>query len=225
MARIARWLAGPDTTARGGLPVNELLAPLPLAALGVLVVNDWLLKPTALPHALTGKLSDLAGVFVFPLIATAAGDLALYAAARLGAPVDCTLRRWKLAAAIAATALVFGAMKLSPAIGGWVEHAWARVVGGSAVYPDRSDLIALATLPATWWYGRRVVARGAYGRLALARRRRDRAPYRDAIACGADRDAVDTLDAAVAAWLDGGPAARVDAALARLRGITSGSSR
>lgn len=220
--RPARYLAGDDRTSRTGLPVHELLAPLPLLALAILIVNDWVLKGTAAPLWITGKLSDLAGVFVFPVIATATGDLALYAAFRLGAPVDFTLRRWKLALAIALTALVFGAMKLSPVIGGAVERAWAAIVPGSSIYPDPTDALALLVLPATWWHGRRALARGAYGRLALARRCHARgrplaAPYGDAAACGADPAVVRELDAAVERWLAGGPAEPVDAALGRLR--------
>ena len=76
---------------------------------------------------------------------------------------------------------------------------------------------ALVMLAGTWWHGRRAIARGAYGRLALAKRRRPEAVYGDARACGADPAIVDELESAVGAWLDGGPAAPVDVALARLR--------
>src|SRR5690349_14518972 len=95
-ARARRILAGDDGPARAGLPINELLAPLPLVALALLGINDWVLKPSSAPEWLTGKLSDFAGLFVFPLVATAAFDLVLLVLFRLGAPVDYTLRRWKL---------------------------------------------------------------------------------------------------------------------------------
>lgn len=221
--RVRRLVAGEDSPARGGLPVNELLAPLPLAALVVLVLNDRVLKGSGAPVWLTGKLSDFAGLFVFPLIATAAADLAGAAIARLGAPWDVTLRRWKLAAAISLTGAVFAAMKLSPLIGSWIGHAWSRLVPGSEIYPDPTDVIALVVMAGTWWHGRRTIARGAYGRLALARRRRAAgrplaAPFADAAACGADPARVARLDGAVAAWLGGGPAEPVERALAELRG-------
>jgi hypothetical protein len=45
---------------------GELFAPLPLAALALLVVNDVWLKP-AFHSAVTGKLSDVALCFVMPL--------------------------------------------------------------------------------------------------------------------------------------------------------------
>lgn len=217
-----RVIAGEDTTARGGLPASELLAPLPLLALGVLALNDWVLKGSSAPTWLTGKLSDFAGVFAFPLVVTAAIDLVLAALARAGLPLDFTLRRWKLTTTIALTAIVFGAMKLSPLVGGWVERAWSGLVGGSEIYPDPTDVIALVVLAGTWWQGRLAIARGAHGRLELAKRRHAAgkplaAPFADAAACGADRAAVTELDRAVVTWLDGGPAEPVDAALARLR--------
>ncbi len=213
-----RRLAGEDTTARSGLPVSELLAPLPVIAIALLVLNDRVLKGSAAPEWLTGKLSDVTGVFAFPLAATAVVDLALWGLARLGVVFwDYTLRRWKLAVAIAFTALVFGAIKLSPAIGGWVERAWAWLIPNATIYPDPTDAVALVVLVGTWLHGRRAIARGAHGRLALARSRKLTAPFADAAACGADPAVVRELDAAVTVWTAGGPGAPVDAALARLR--------
>lgn len=214
---VWRTLAGPDGTRRGGLPVHELLAPLPVIAIALLVLNDRVLKGSAAPEWLTGKLSDVTGVFVFPLAATALVDLAGYGLANVGLRWDFTLRRWKLAVAIAFTALVFGAMKLSPAIGGWVEHAWSWLIPSATIYPDPTDAFALVVLAGTWWHGRRAIARGAYGRLALAKQRPLPTPFADAAACGADPALVRELDAATVAWTAGGPAEPVDAALARLR--------
>jgi hypothetical protein len=223
---VWRRLAGDDTTARGGLPVHELLAPLPVIAIALLVLNDRVLKGSAAPEWLTGKLSDVTGVFVFPLAAVAVVDLVGAGLAKLGlVRWDYTLRRWKLAVAIGFTALVFGAMKLSSTIGGWVERAWASLVPSATIYPDPTDAFALIVLVATWWHGRRAIARGAYGRLALARLRHAAgkplpAPFGDAATCGADPARVRALDDAVVAWLasgDVGDAARVDAALGRLR--------
>jgi hypothetical protein len=217
MLRARGWLAGADRTDRRGLPIHELLAPLPLLAIALLVLNDRVLKGSAAPGWLTGKLSDFAGLFAFPLIVTAAGDLALYAAAKLGAPVDFTLRRWKLATACLATAGLFTVMKLWPAAAHGVARAWSLVAGESHVVADPTDLIALVALVGAWFYGRAAIARSAYGRLELAKRRPLAAPFADAALCGGDPRVVRELDAAVAAWIAGGPAAPVDDALARLR--------
>ncbi|HVV85608.1 MAG TPA: hypothetical protein VHE35_21255, partial [Kofleriaceae bacterium] len=127
-ARLWRALAGGDTAARPGLPWAEALAPLTLASLVVLVVNDRVLKPALGAGGLgwlTGKLSDVAGVIAAPLVATAACDVAAWALAKAGAPVDWTLRRWKLAVAVAVTAAGVCAVKLSAA----GAHALERAVG------------------------------------------------------------------------------------------------
>ncbi len=213
-ARARRLLAGDDGAARAGLPANELLAPLPLAAMVVLVVNDWVLKPSDAPRWLVGKLSDVSGLFAFPLVATAALDLFLYALARLGANVDCTLRRWKLATMIALTGALFASIKIWPEAASAFARAVGFVFGRGRVELDPTDLFALVMLGGSWWYGRRTIARVAYGRVALARRRKDARVFDDAVACGADPALVKQLERAV----DSGDDAAIDAALVALRG-------
>nr|MDQ3370818.1 hypothetical protein [Myxococcota bacterium] len=186
--RAWRLLAGEDGPLRPGLPIAELLAPLPLLVLAILIVNDWVLKPTELPRWLTGKLSDFAGLAVFPLVATAALDLVLAGVARLGVAVDFTLRRWKLAVMIALTGAVFAAMKLVPAIAEAVAGVLGFAFGRAYVMPDPWDLLALPALGFAWWHGRRTLARGSYGRLAWAARTHARqgsigAVFPDALAC------------------------------------------
>ena len=210
--RAWRALAGPDG-ARGGLPCAELLAPLPLAAIALVAANDWWWKPrAALPAWALGKLSDLGGVIALPLVLTAALDLALAVAARLGAPVDWTLRRWKLAAAVAVTAAAVCATKLSPA----AARAVASLLGRDAhIVADPGDLLVLPALVLPWWHGRRALARVAYGRIAWLRARGvDPATgLADAVAAGADPAAIAAVAAAVA-----GTDTDVAAALARVRG-------
>jgi hypothetical protein len=220
VSRLWRWLAGDEGPDQPALPVSELLAPVPLAAALVLAGNDWLLKPSAAPGWLTGKLSDVAGLAVAPLIATAVLDLVLYAAFRLGARVDFTLRAWKLAAAIAVVGAGFAATKLSPAAAAAVAAALAAVTGRAAIVADPTDLFALPALAVAAWQGRRALARGAAGRLAWAARTGASAPYADAARAGANPAAVAALDAAVAAWRAGGRADAVRATLQRLRDHT-----
>jgi hypothetical protein len=205
-ARTWRLLAGDDTPERAGLPIAELLAPIPLVLLGVLVTNDWVLKPTSLPAWLTGKLSDFAGLAVFPLVATAAFDLILLLAWKLGARVDFTLRRWKLATAIALTAIGFIAMKLVPDVALAIARVLGALVGHSRIVADPTDLIALPALGVAWWFGTKTIARGAYGRLAWAQRAKPTTVY--------ERTA---LDEPARAWLAGGDVEPVRAALAKAR--------
>ena len=198
-SRAWRVLAGDDGPDKPGLPLAELLAPLPLLALAVLAINDWVLKPTDLPHWFTGKLSDFAGLAVFPLVATAAFDILLWIAWRLGASVDFTLRRWKLVVAIALTGGVFSIMKLVPEVALWVARAIGLAFDGATVMPDPTDLIALPALAFAWWFGGKTIARGSYGRLAWAARAKpDRIYEPDALDAAAKTGDVDRLRAALA---------------------------
>ena len=215
-ARSWRWLAGPDGPRKSGLPAAELLAPVPLLCLVLLVVNDWVIKPSDAPRWIAGKLSDVAGLAVFPLVVTAALDVALAVFAKLGAPVDFSLRQWKLAIACVLTAGVFTAMKLSPALAGMVADALSAIAGPSRVVPDPTDALTVPAVLVAWWHGRAAIRRGSYGRLAIARRAKGPL-YADARACGADPAVVDALEAATQRWLDGGDDQAVIDALATLR--------
>ena len=62
--RVWRLLGGVDGPGKRALPAGELFHPVTLAALALLVVNDRVLKG-ALPGAVTGKLSDVAGLASF----------------------------------------------------------------------------------------------------------------------------------------------------------------
>jgi hypothetical protein len=224
-SRLAAILAGTDGPGRRALPVGELLAPLPLAAIALLLVNDWALKPAAwAPRALTGKLSDVCGLFIAPLVGTALLDLVLFGAAHVGLPVDFSLRRGKLAAAALAVGALFAAAKLSPAAALALTRAAAALGLDWRIAPDATDLLALPALAAAVWVGRREIARVPLGRLEVlerARRREGLMPsggLDDAIACGAEAGAVRALGAALDAHLAGGPAAPVWDALRSVRG-------
>lgn len=221
--RVHRFFAGADGPGRPALPLGELLHPAALAAVLVLVANDWLLKPSPAPGWLTGKLSDVAGLAFFPLLLTAAFDLALLAAARLGAPVDFSLRRWKLHTAIAATAAAFTVIKL------WVPVAEAaagvlRALGLDArIVADPTDLLTLPALAVALWIGRRELRRVPLGRLEVIERRWRRghhdvaAQLADIPRAGADPDQVTALAAALTTYLETGDPAPAEHTLSDLR--------
>lgn len=151
-------------------PGDLLLEPVPLVALAVLVLNDHWLKTLA-PGAVTGKLSDLAGLVVFPLLLVALIE---------GARFLLGFRPWalgpgSLAAAIAVTALAFTSVKssaevarlYSTALGAlqWPVRAGLALVEGRAlphglgtftVRADPTDLVALMALSLAWIAGCRV---------------------------------------------------------------------
>jgi hypothetical protein len=159
-------LRGTDRAERPALPVGEAMHPATLAALALLVVNDWLLKPRYGPSAVTGKLSDLGGLVFAPLVLTAAIGLALHVAARLGARVDPSLSRRRLLACIAATGAGFAAIKLSPTAASWLISATELFGRRAEIYLDRSDLLCLPALALSWWIGRDELARIPLGRPA-----------------------------------------------------------
>lgn len=152
-------LRGSDGATRPALPIGELLHPVVLAAIAVLLVNDWVLKPSTAPVWLTGKLSDVAGLVFAPLVLTAVIDLALLVAQRAGAEVDPWLGPRRLAAAILATGAVFVAVKLSEASAAEVARMWSWFGVDARIYPDRTDLIALPALAVAAAIGRAEIAR------------------------------------------------------------------
>ncbi|HEY5945757.1 MAG TPA: hypothetical protein VIV40_09710 [Kofleriaceae bacterium] len=177
--------------------------PITLAAVGLLVVNDWVLKPrwhSGTLHAITGKLSDVAGLAFAPVVLTAAIGLVLALAARLGARIDPSLTRRRLLAAIAATAAGFAAVKLSPAAAATVTQALSHLGRPASIYLDRSDLLCLPALAIAWWIGRDELRRIPLGKpAAIHRLARPAEPaLSDARRAGADTrelaTAIDTWD-------------------------------
>lgn len=117
-------------------PGLALLSPAWLVALAVLLANDhWLKYADIAPGWLTGKLSDLAGMIVAPVL------LAVLLRVR---------GRGGLLACHVAVGVVFAAIKLSPACAdGW---SWAMGLLGYpwTIVVDPTDLLALPFLLLSW---------------------------------------------------------------------------
>ncbi|MFO7561358.1 MAG: hypothetical protein R6X02_01840 [Enhygromyxa sp.] len=117
-------------------PARALLTPTWVAALALLVANDhWLKGSGLLPGALTGKLSDFAGMIVAPVL--------------LASLLRVRSRRG-LALCHLAVAVVFAGIQLSAgfaaqwsALMGLVGHPWI-------ITCDPTDLIALPFLLLSW---------------------------------------------------------------------------
>jgi hypothetical protein len=168
----------------------------------VLVVNDWVLKPRFGPSAVTGKLSDVAGLVFAPVVLSAAIGLALRALAGLGARVDPSLSRRRLLACTIATALVFAAVKLDASAARLVADLLSLLGRSATIYVDRTDLACLPALAIALWIGRDELRRVPLGRPAAIHRlaRHARPALADVAWAGAPAERVARLAAAIDAW-------------------------
>lgn len=121
---------------RGLEPLRALVHPLWLGAFGVLLLNDYVLKASLDAPLLTGKLSDVAGLIVAPVV--------LAAILR----VRRSRGLWLSAAAVVA---VFSAINLSPTAAGAWDAGVAAVFGSSTTWTDPTDLLALPAAALGVW--------------------------------------------------------------------------
>ena len=153
---------------------DALLHPITLAALGLLLLNDHVLK-AAWPGPVTGKLSDLAGLAFFPILLLSAWELTLVLGGRWRTP---TFRA--LATAVALSALGFALVKIVPS----ATEGWAWLLGAAqwwlllpsrllvglplppiapaAVVADPSDLMTVPALALAAWVGHRRLRPGGW---------------------------------------------------------------
>lgn len=153
----------------GASLASALLHPLPILAIGVLLLNDHYLK-AGWSHPVTGKLSDVAGLIFFPLLLVAIVEVGQAACGWYRGP-----SRRLLVGAIATTGLVFALVQLYPPMTeayrvafaalqrpvlavdllaqGVSLEAWPRV----AATPDASDLLALPALLVAYALGSRAI--------------------------------------------------------------------
>lgn len=112
-------------------PERALVHPLWVGALWMLILNDQVLKGSKLlPGWLTGKLSDFAGFLIFPML------LAVLLRAR---------RRSELLLCHAAAAVLLLLLELSPGFCGLLAATL-----GWRLWPDPTDLMALASIAVSW---------------------------------------------------------------------------
>lgn len=141
---------------------EALLHPISLLCLAVWGLNDHVLK-ARYGNWLTGKLSDFAGLLVFPLLLLTLLELGLWAT---GKRRKANLREWL--AVLLVAGLGFTAAKCTT----WGDVAYSVWVGllhdplATLRAPfevaarvqhtqDPTDAIALPMLMAAWWFGKR----------------------------------------------------------------------
>jgi hypothetical protein len=100
-----------------------------VGAVAVLILNDHVLKGAGVvPEVVTGKLSDVAGLFFFPILLVCVAERLMGPRLRVEA-LSC-----------AATAAVFTILKTCPDASSWATRVWGEVVC------DPSDLLALPSV-------------------------------------------------------------------------------
>jgi YD repeat-containing protein len=124
--------------------VRTLASPGFVLALVVLVLNDHVLKQ-AYPGWVTGKLSDVAGLVVAPLL--------------LAVPLTLLRVPRALLIGIALTGLGFTLTKTSAAGAAITSDLWSLTGIPTHIRADVTDLLALPALYAAWLVDRRVVRR------------------------------------------------------------------
>jgi hypothetical protein len=123
--------------------VDPICHPLPLGAALLLAVNDhWLKGAGLLPALLTGKLSDVCGLFFFPVL--------LFVLAGAGFALTGRRPARRCASLVIGTVgAAFAAANLSPGFNAWLGGWWGHKV------MDPTDLVALPALLASWLWLRR----------------------------------------------------------------------
>jgi hypothetical protein len=132
------------------------LHPTALGALVLLIVNDHVLK-ALYPGWLTGKLSDVAGLAVFPLLVAAGGQLVGLWPGRLRTVVAIALVTGAAFAAIKLCSTAGDLYRIALAALQWPVRAMAAALHGAQLpamgrahlTPDRTDLLALPALIAS----------------------------------------------------------------------------
>lgn len=137
MARVATVVRARTLSAWAG----DLVRPAPLVAAAVLAVNDHALKGAGLvPAAITGKLSDVAGLFLAGVVGVCLARGAAAAGTGRRARRDGPLA----IATLLAIALAFAALKLWPGFNRALTATW----GANTL--DASDLWCLPMLALAW---------------------------------------------------------------------------
>lgn len=119
--------------------------PVVLLAVVVLLVNDWYLK-ARFPGAMTGKLSDVAGLVFAPCTLSAGLGLGLRLCGR-----DGRVTPLRAGLCTAATGAGFAAVKLSATAAAWLAAALSRLGRPAAIALDRTDLLCLPALAIAAW--------------------------------------------------------------------------
>jgi hypothetical protein len=150
------------------LPVGEFFGWLPLGALLVMALNDHFLR-LRYPGFITGKISDFCVLLFFPALLTASLDALLFIADRVARAVTrgrlrvpCRLTKLKVILSAALSGLILAAINVCAPARDLLLAVASRldplhVFRAFRYTMDPTDLVALAVLPLSVWWGFRAV--------------------------------------------------------------------
>ena len=134
-----------DERSAGVGPGSLLVHPCMVGCLLLLIVNDHFLK-ARFHNAVTGKLSDLAGLAFVPVLLVAIVEFGCWVLRR-----NCPRQASAVACAGFAVAIGFAAVQtVPPATDAYRWLAGLAWSGQSSVVPDVTDLIALPAVAVGW---------------------------------------------------------------------------
>jgi hypothetical protein len=235
--RVFELLAPEETAAERALPLTLLVRPGPMLGLGLLALNDHVLKGSGLlPGWLTGKLSDFAGLLFFPLLLVTLVNLLEWALNSLARRplLRASPTTFEVVLACVLTAAFFSAVQIHPDVA-WaygrataILSLWSDATMAE-VTMDPTDVVAVPMVILSFWLGQRGIAQLPPGRLPWLRARlgdTDDPEERESLVrtgLGDVRAAVDEerrpfLDELGRALLEDAPDEELDALLKRLRG-------
>jgi hypothetical protein len=129
-------------------PIHFFIHPLPLLAVLLTAVNDHYLK-YQFPGFITGKLSDFAGLFYFPLFISAMVVLLVRLYQK-----EYVFNRRLLLVVIVLTDVIFCLLKLNQQAKSLFVSWFSQNVFSIAVTSDVTDIIALSASAGCYFFAR-----------------------------------------------------------------------
>jgi hypothetical protein len=140
------------------LYIDYLIHPVPIAAVIVTGLNDHYFK-YKFPGWITGKLSDICGVFYFPLFLIAGFSLLVnlikYSKIKQGITRPFYINSVSFFVCAFLTGILMGFIKLSNFGNAFVNNYFSKLVFEIQITKDPSDMLALIMLPLTYQYLRK----------------------------------------------------------------------
>lgn len=154
MYRTQLAVARPIFSSHDPLFLDYFVHWLPLSAAALMAINDHVLK-AVFPGFITGKLSDVLGLFFFPLLLCAIICLIRNFVLARTSPLIWYVSKPLLLFCMAVSSIVFIGIKVSPFLRTELAGLFQMVNLQIAITPDYTDLWALLSNIPCYFFGKR----------------------------------------------------------------------